>query len=546
MGRHANPDIRRAFVEFQDADTPSKCNKVRCQHCGFVRAKNTTRQIEHLQECQAYLNSPDAQAHLLATQSSQSMAEPNTSQGPSAILNGQQPNPNLQVNRRGPNTKRARDGQPIAPHPMQQHHQAPSLTNHLLTVCSGPFAQAIQQPFLSHAGCGSLAAGPLSQWLVQDGHYARGYIRFVGQLLAKIRLPQTQNSQFHPMYRTMDLLISALNNMRREMQFFEITATKYGLALNNEPPSPITRALQDLFVSASSSSASLLEGMVVLWGTEHCYRSAWQYAASFSTSLSTPSNESHIVALHQALIPNWTSPAFSKFVDATRALVDELANITTTRDGKEEMQRCEEIFRQICWLEQRFWPEVDGMGEEGHSAQLGPAPTGPMNAGLDNRMNNNTINNNHMNGQNMNNGPTSNSRMNSSSMQNSGMGNSGMTGPVGAQLSRPSMTAAMMGAQSMGGQNMGGQGMSGSVMSGDDDTPGNDDESTSENEATPQTSSAQPINALANLPEMPRGTSFCRFGNQPCNHVHCAELERLHQAQLSVRHNGMHHQQPAS
>lgn len=263
MGRHANPDIRRAFVEFQDTDTPSKCNKVRCQHCGFVRAKNTTRQIEHLQECQAYLNSPEAQAHAAANQNAQSLADANMAQGPSAvlngaILNGQQPNPNLQVNRRGPNTKRARDGQPIAPSPMQQH-VAPSLTNHLLTVCSGPFTRATQQPFLSHAGCGSLAAGPLSQWLAQDGHYSRGYIRFVGQLLAKIRLPQTQNSQFHPMYRTMDLLISALNNMRREMQFFEITATKYGLTLTHESPSPITRALLDLFVSASSSSASLLE-----------------------------------------------------------------------------------------------------------------------------------------------------------------------------------------------------------------------------------------------------------------------------------------------
>ena len=71
------------------------------------------------------------------------------------------------------------------------------------------------------------------------------------------------------MYRTMDLLISALNNMRREMQFFEITATKYGLAMPNEPPTPITRAMLDLFSSASSASASLLEGMVVLWGMEH-------------------------------------------------------------------------------------------------------------------------------------------------------------------------------------------------------------------------------------------------------------------------------------
>jgi hypothetical protein len=195
--------------------------------------------------------------------------DPNMAPGPSQILSGQQPNPNLQVNRRGPNNKRARDGQPIAPNTPMAPNTAPSLTSHLLTICSGPFAQATQRPFLSHAGCGSLGAGPLSQWLVQDGHYARGYIRFIGQLLAKIRLPQTQNSQFHPMYRTMDLLISALNNMRREMQFFEITATKYGLALGMEPPSPVTRAMLDLLVSASSASASLLEGMVVLWASEH-------------------------------------------------------------------------------------------------------------------------------------------------------------------------------------------------------------------------------------------------------------------------------------
>lgn len=275
MGRHANPDIRRAFMEFQDESTPSKCNKVKCIHCGYQRAKNTTRQIEHLQECAAYLASPDAQVHMAATQidsgmSSQASATQATiAQGTSSILNGQQPNPNLQVHRRGPNNKRARDGQLIAPNIPIHPHQAPSLTAHLLAICSVPFTQATQQPFLSHAGCGSLAAGPLSQWLVQDGHYARGYIRFVGQLLAKIRLPATHNSQFHPMYRTMDLLISALNNMRREMQFFEITATKYGLTLGQEAPTPITRALLDLFVSASCSSASLLEGMVVLWGIEH-------------------------------------------------------------------------------------------------------------------------------------------------------------------------------------------------------------------------------------------------------------------------------------
>jgi len=263
----------------------SKCNKVRCLHCGYVRAKNTTRQIEHLQECQAYLATPEAQAHVQAqqqpppppppqqqeqhAQAGSTPSGPGTVSGPSQILNGQHPNPNLQVNRRGPHAKRTRDGQLIAPTPPGAPHYTPSLTSHLLAICSPSFTQATQQPFLSHAGCGSLAIGPCSQWLAQDAHMARGYIRFIGQLLAKMRLPHAQNSQFHPMYRTMDLLISALNNTRREMQFFEITATKYGLVLGNEPPSPVTRALLDMFVSVSSTSASLLEGMVALWATQH-------------------------------------------------------------------------------------------------------------------------------------------------------------------------------------------------------------------------------------------------------------------------------------
>lgn len=100
------------------------------------------------------------------------------------------------------------------------------------------------------------------------------------------------------------------------------------------------------------------------------YRSAWSYASSFTPTLSTPSNEPHIVALHQQLIPNWTSAPFSKFVDACRSLVDELANTTTSPNGKEEMMRCEQLFEHVCWLEERFWPDVDGMGEEDESARL--------------------------------------------------------------------------------------------------------------------------------------------------------------------------------
>ncbi|KAL1384300.1 hypothetical protein HDK64DRAFT_30904 [Phyllosticta capitalensis] len=402
MGRHANDLIKNAFQEYTDQTSPSKvsffasptfvasraysqheqCAKVRCLHCGFTRAKNTTRQIEHLQGCQAYLSSPEALPYIQAEQARRDGAagsgsiDPNMTQENTpnrSILNGTHPNPNLQVHRRGPNTnKRSREGQAIAPHPAPQPapQQHPSLVAHLLNKYQASFTAATQQPFLSHAGCGTLSAPALCQWLVQDAHYARGYIRFIGNMLAKIRLPVVANSQFNQTYRVMDLLISALNNIRREMTFFEITATKFGLQMTEEPPNHITRAYLDLFVSSTSTGASLLEGMVVLWATEHVYRTAWTYAASFTPTLSMPSTDPHIVALHQQLIPNWTSAPFSKFVDACRLLVDELANTTTSPNGKEEMQRCEQLFEQVCWLEERFWPDVDGMGEEDETARL--------------------------------------------------------------------------------------------------------------------------------------------------------------------------------
>lgn len=46
--------------------------------------------------------------------------------------------------------------------------------------------------------------------------------------------------------------------------------------------------------------------------------------------------------------------------------------------------RCEEVFRQICWLEERFWPDVDGMGEEDESARLGTSSMGAISGGVGN------------------------------------------------------------------------------------------------------------------------------------------------------------------
>lgn len=48
------------------------------------------------------------------------------------------------------------------------------------------------------------------------------------------------------------------------------------------------------------------------------------------------------------------------------------------------MMRCEQVFKQICWLQERFWPDVDGMGEEDDTARYeGPAFPGANGLGGD-------------------------------------------------------------------------------------------------------------------------------------------------------------------
>jgi hypothetical protein len=240
-----------------------QCLKVKCLHCGYIRAKNTTRQIEHLQECQVYLNSPEAAA--VAAGESSNM----TPEAARNVLNGTHPNPNLQIHRRGPNQKRKEPPLIPAPARLAPTQPQPSLTHHLLSQNHGLFCSATQSPFLSHAGCGTLSTRAMTQWMTQDGYFGGALIQFIGSLIGKLRLPPNENVQVDPSWRTLDLLISALANIRREMTFFEITAEKYHIAGGDDPPHVFTRAQMDLFAAASAPSASLLEGLVLLWTSEH-------------------------------------------------------------------------------------------------------------------------------------------------------------------------------------------------------------------------------------------------------------------------------------
>lgn len=343
------------------------------------------------------------------------------------------------------------------------------ITSYLLT--SNPLAlnRATTHPFLLSAGRGTLPKSALSRWLSQDRLYAQSYIRFIGLLLSKIRLPARNPNSAAPSnaaseQHAIDVLIDALVNIRNELIFFETTAAEYSLDLTaitaedsgggvtagpipgpgsgpgcittsagistagsgscpgftgvreerkstetgereNEEhglcatqgecqqqqpdagqvcyppagsvieqkktdeqvffgPTHITHAYSDLFMSAGSPGVSVLEGLAVLWATEVCYLGAWRYAASVLEERTknnlSGDDDADGGALRQKIIPNWSSAEFEAFVNRIGDVLDEMAGQTKGAEEAEMMRgRCLEWWRQVVWLEERFWPEVE-------------------------------------------------------------------------------------------------------------------------------------------------------------------------------------------
>ncbi|KKK14210.1 hypothetical protein AOCH_006349 [Aspergillus ochraceoroseus] len=267
------------------------------------------------------------------------------------------------------------------------------LTTYLPTTTPTAFPNATTHPFLRLAGTGKIPKPLLSQWLSQDRLYAQSYVRFMGLLLSKIRLPcatptSTPTSSTSTSKQAMNILIDALTNIRTELDFFENVAVEYGLDLgpcsssssscsSREIPeeeekeeegkfttntaTPITQAYIDMFMSAGSAATSLLEGMVVLWATEVCYLRAWRYAAGFLDSAPAGADaDADGGALRNRFIPNWSSAEFGAFVDAIGEVVDDLAEEVGGEEKKKEeiLGRCVRWWKQVVWLEERFWPDV--------------------------------------------------------------------------------------------------------------------------------------------------------------------------------------------
>lgn len=241
-----------------------------------------------------------------------------------------------------------------------------SLTQHLLSLSPSSFKLATQTPFLIQAGCGTLSKEILEKWVFQDRLYAQAYVRFGGRLLAGLagKLPSRVDSG-DVNERLLDLVLDAVNNVRRELKFFEDVAGRYGLVIDAEVVSEGVKGYRELFEGlgvkvTSGEREEVLEGLVLLWGTEICYLEAWRYAKSF-TEGSEGEEDSDGGALRKEFIPNWTSDEFAEFVEKIGGFVDEVWESIRGGSGNEEMlKRVEGIWREVLDIEQVFWPVVEG------------------------------------------------------------------------------------------------------------------------------------------------------------------------------------------
>lgn len=121
----------------------------------------------------------------------------------------------------------------------------------------------------------------------------------------------------------------------------------------------------------------MLQGLVVLWGTEKCYFEAWRWAGSFASGASSSEGkdgdgdgDAEIAKLvKEELIPNWTSDAFGEFVEELGGLVDEVwrrwlgSSGAAEREGREGREGMigdvGKVWGKLLEVERIFWPVVE-------------------------------------------------------------------------------------------------------------------------------------------------------------------------------------------
>ncbi|KAG6831405.1 hypothetical protein H0H87_005226 [Tephrocybe sp. NHM501043] len=230
-----------------------------------------------------------------------------------------------------------------------------TITSHLLSLpsTSASYVKATQShPFLVSAGSDNLSDGLLSLWLSQDRIYAaQAYPRFIGALINHIPFrPPILSSSAAPDHaqRVLKVLVFALQNIVREVGFFDDTSTQWGMDLNRWKERKGTRDYT-AEMARISATGKLEEGLLFLWAMEKVYLDVWSTVNDNLSSTQGPPS-----AL-RTLAQNWSTAEFKAFVDDLANLVDDIF-----RDlGPDAWTLAEDIWGRVLELEEGFWPGVE-------------------------------------------------------------------------------------------------------------------------------------------------------------------------------------------
>ena len=146
-----------------------------------------------------------------------------------------------------------------------------SLTDHLLSLYQSHLQSATTHPFLTQAGAGTLSQSTLCKWLVQDKYYQFAYVNFIGGLISKLNLASyafPAKGEENLEWKTLNTLITAMEGIKSEIDFYNDTAEKYDLPLEQEGENEITRKYRQLFEESCAPGKPIIWGLTVLWATE--------------------------------------------------------------------------------------------------------------------------------------------------------------------------------------------------------------------------------------------------------------------------------------
>ena len=150
-----------------------------------------------------------------------------------------------------------------------------TLTRHLKALSTPhPYSAATEHSFLTAAGNGTLPKSQLALWLSQDRIYAsQAYPRFIGRLISSIPFNPLQRAgngsalEEQRNQRILNLLVYSLQNVVREVGFFDDVGEKWGLQLQGWK---VRKGTRDYLAEMARVSVEgpLFDRMVFLWAME--------------------------------------------------------------------------------------------------------------------------------------------------------------------------------------------------------------------------------------------------------------------------------------